>query len=227
MDRRALWATVHGVGKSQTWLSNWVRTWWRPMGLTQLAIYPEVCINVDILARDQWLGLGWRLGLENRKRLAFGKHYWEKRSALAKMSCTLSPDVLVVSSLFPKAFSGCVHSKPSSGWSNISPQTAGWFLLLPRWWSLRAQCIPPVWGESLQAPRRSKLLTGQAKQEREWTAWSDSMEVAGVLEKDFLGSRRRKLHGSGFKRRWKGSRDIGYWIFPIVVSGHNTQHAGS
>ena len=95
------------------------------MGLTQLAIYPEVCINVDILARDQWLGLGWRLGLENRQRLAFGKHYWERWSAPAKMSCTLSPDVLVVSSLFPKAFSGCVNSKLSSGWSNVSPQTAG------------------------------------------------------------------------------------------------------
>ena len=58
------------------------------------------------------------------------------------------------------------------------------------------------------------MLTGQAKQEREWTVRFDSTEVASVLEKkDFTGLRRRKLHGSGLKRGWKGRGDIGYWIF--------------
>ena len=43
------------------------------------------------------------------------------------------------------------------------------------------------------------------------------------------GQREESSMGVDLKEDGKGVEilDIGYWIFPIVVSGHNTQHAGS
>ena len=48
IDREAWRAVVHGVKKSQTWLSNWTELSWRGgLGLYELEVKPERFLNSE------------------------------------------------------------------------------------------------------------------------------------------------------------------------------------
>ena len=78
MDRGAWWATVHGVTKSQTWLSMQYRmTWWKQG--------PSTFYGIFSLATDspEDLGLAWESVFGKRRLSGRSERGWEHPLALS------------------------------------------------------------------------------------------------------------------------------------------------
>ena len=125
MDREALGAEVHGVAKSQTWLSNWTEQ------------IPFCSLRTFVFVQLGWAST-WKLTFSCRQvwellPMRTLKRFWVKNV----MNCwNFSMEATTTSSMtFPSKFTGVTVYKTKCGWQPLES-----FLLPWQWWAALAWC---------------------------------------------------------------------------------------